>query len=129
MTGDGIEMQYYLMEHFVYWKSKEKTLFTLNICLLASLGSIPLVLIPIRYLMVAGLWGLTALSSPFFMAVGKAVLTVALEYAFVIERLAPSYIDTFLINLYTKYIPTIHAFLRWIPLVNGYIPSEQEYLN
>lgn len=54
---------------------------------------LPLIVIPVRYLMVAGMWGLTSLSSPFCIYVGKSFLEVGLEYAIVMERIAPAYID------------------------------------
>lgn len=66
LAGDSFEVLYYIIEHFLYWKSKEKTLFTLNLCFLAFLGMLPVILIPLRYLIVAGMWGLVSLSSPFF---------------------------------------------------------------
>ena len=31
-TGDSFEVQYYVLDNFFYWKSKEKTLYTLNLC-------------------------------------------------------------------------------------------------
>lgn len=127
VTGDAFEVQYYLIEHFLYWKSKEKTLFTLNVCFIACLCMLPLIVIPLRYLIVAGMWGLTGLSSPFFMAVGKSLLQVGLEYGIVLERFAPAYIDGVLWKVEMVYIPRVQAVLRWVPYVCRYIPTAQQY--
>lgn len=91
------------------------------------MASIPLVFIPVRYLIVAGIWAITAMSSPFFTAIGKAFLTIALEYAVVIERISPIYIDKFMFKLVTVYIPFLHKVLRWVPFIKGYIPTEEYY--
>ena len=123
VTGDAFEVQYYVIEHFLYWKSKEKTLFTLNMCFFAILAMLPLIIIPLRYLIVAGMWGLTCSSSPFFMAIGKSLLQVGLEYGIVLERFAPAYIDGVLWKIEMVYIPRVQAFLRWVPYVSRYIPS------
>lgn len=107
MTGDAFEVQYYLIEHFLYWKSKEKTLFTLNLCFLAFLGMLPVIFIPLRYVAVAGMWGLASLSSPFFMAVFKSLLQVALEYGVVLERVVPVYIESLMWKMEMVYIPRV----------------------
>ena len=60
---------------------------------------LPLIFIPIRYLMVAGLWGLVSLSSPFCMTLAKSFLEVGLEYAVILERIAPSYLDKAIRNI------------------------------
>lgn len=73
-TGDFFEVQYYILENFFYWKSKEKTLLTLNICLVITVALIPLWVIPLRYLVAIGLWLLVSLSSPFCVAVGRSIL-------------------------------------------------------
>ena len=69
-----IEVQHYVLDNFIYWKNKEKTLFTLNICFAASAGLITLWFVSIRYLIVIGLWGVVSLSSPFFLALGKSMI-------------------------------------------------------
>jgi hypothetical protein len=74
VTGDLFEVVYHVLENFFFWHSKEKTLFTLNILAGASLGAIPLMFIPFRYIIAAGLWGIVSLSSPFFCAVFKSLL-------------------------------------------------------
>jgi hypothetical protein len=74
ITGDMFEIQYYIIEHFFFWKSKELTLMNLNILLLSFFGALPLYIIPIRYLLVFGLWFTVSLSSPFCVALGQAIL-------------------------------------------------------
>lgn len=74
VAGDTFEVQYYIIDNFLYWKSKEKTLFTLNACFGAFIGMLPLIVIPLRYLIVAGMWFIVSLSSPFFLAVFKSLL-------------------------------------------------------
>ena len=44
----------------------------LNTLLLAFFGMLPLLVIPVRYIVVAGLWASVAIHSPFFVAVGQA---------------------------------------------------------
>lgn len=73
LTGDLFDFQYYVIENFFYWKSKEKTLLMLNMMLVGAVGMLPLVFIPKRYLIVGGLWGAVASNSPFFMAIFMAV--------------------------------------------------------
>jgi len=125
-TGDTFEVQHYIVENFFYWKSKEKTLFTLNLCFIAFIGMLPLLVIPLRYLMVAGLWGVTSLSSPFFMAVFKSLAQIGLEYGIVFERLAPAYTEAILWKIEMVYLPTIQAILRWIPIINRYVPGTKQ---
>ena len=125
--GDTFEVMYYVIEHFVFWKSKEKTLFTLNLCFLAFLGMLPIIVIPLRYLAVVGLWGLVSLSSPFCMAVAKSVIQVALEYGAVLERVLPGYIEGALVRIETVYIPRVQAVLRWVPYISKYIPDADAY--
>ena len=60
ITGDSIEVQHNLLENFFYWHSKEKTLLTLNLCVLSFFGLLPIWLIPLRYFIVLGLWGAIA---------------------------------------------------------------------
>jgi hypothetical protein len=69
LTGDIFDLQYYLIENCLYWKNSERTLLTLNTCLVAFLALLPVIFVPLRYLIVAGMWGAMSLSSPFFMAV------------------------------------------------------------
>jgi hypothetical protein len=125
--GDAFEVQYYIIEHFLFWKSKEKTLLTLNLCFLSFCCQLPLIFVPLRYLLVAGLWGLVSLSSPFCMAVAKSLIQVALEYGVVLERVLPSYIEGALVRIESVYIPRIQAILRWVPYINKYIPDAQSY--
>ena len=89
---------------------------------------LPVMVIPLsalRYIIVAGMWGLTALSSPFFMTYGKSLLQILMEYGLVLERIAPAYIEYAILKIENEYIPRLHAFLRWIPYVSRYIPSIQ----
>ena len=74
LTGDVFDLQYYVIEQCLYWKSSEKTLLTLNFMFLGFLATLPLLLIPLRYIVVAGMWGAIASNSPFVMAVGQAIL-------------------------------------------------------
>ena len=73
LTGDIFDLQYYLIENCIYWKSAERTLLTLNGCLMLFLGSLAVFVIPLRYIMVAGIWGSMSLSSPFVIAVIPAI--------------------------------------------------------
>jgi hypothetical protein len=91
LTGDVFDFQYFFIENCLYWKNPEKTLFMLNSMLVAFVGMLPLLFIPLRYVIVAGMWGLTSLSSPFFVAVGQAIIQLMLEYGIVFERMAPIY--------------------------------------
>lgn len=74
VTGDIFEVWYYVIEHFFYWKSKDKTLYTLNMCVMVSLGLLPVLVIPLRYFVVVAMWSITALNSPFTMAVFKSLV-------------------------------------------------------
>ena len=60
LTGDMIDQQFSFMENFIFWKNKEKTLVTLNVCFFLVAAMIPLWIIPIRYFVVVGLWGAVA---------------------------------------------------------------------
>lgn len=73
-TGDFFEIQYYLIEQCFYWKNKQKTLLMLNILLLTSFLALPLLIIPLRYFLVLGLWGAVSLSSPFCVAVRQGLV-------------------------------------------------------
>jgi hypothetical protein len=73
-TGDFFEVQYYILENYFYWKSKEKTLLTMNLCLLAFFAMLPLWIIPLRYIVVLGLWLSVSLSSPFCVTVGRSIV-------------------------------------------------------
>lgn len=89
MTGDLFDFQYYVIEQCLFWKSKEKTLLTLNTLLLAFLATLPILLVPLRYIIVVGMWGGMAVNSPFAMAVGQAIFQILIEYGIVFERKAP----------------------------------------
>ena len=73
-VGDMFDFQYYLIDNCLFWKSNEKTLMTLNMLLIAFLAVTPLWLVPLRYILVAGLWGVPISHSPFCMAVGQTVV-------------------------------------------------------
>jgi hypothetical protein len=79
LHGDATEVQYYILENYFYWKNKEKTLYTLNLCVLAIFALIPLWIIPIRYIIVGGMWIGVASNSPFFMALFKSLVQLGLE--------------------------------------------------
>lgn len=127
VISDAIEIMFYIVENFIYWKSKEKTLFMMNICFLVFGISIPLMLIPLRYLIVLAMWSFTATNSPFIMAITKSIIQIALEYGITIERLFPAYAETMLYKIEVVYIPRAQMILRWIPYVKGYIPSVLVY--
>lgn len=99
----------------------------LNCLLIASIGMLPILVIPLRYIFVAGLWGVVSLSSPFIMAVTKSLLQITLEYGIAAERFLPPMIDDFVERLETVHIPRIYAFLRWIPIVARYVPTVDDY--
>ena len=122
MTGDMFEVYYYVVENHFFWLSKEKTIFTLNLCLAAIAALVPLWIIPIRYMVVVGLWGLVASHSPFFVSVGRSLLELGLEYGIMIERVFPKRMSRFQCDLETCYIPRIVAVWRWIPVFSWYIP-------
>jgi hypothetical protein len=123
VTGDLFEMTYYIIENFFFWHNKEKTLFTLNCLAGASVGAIPLMFLPFRYIMVIGLWGLVSLSSPFFSAVFKSILQVFLEYGIYIERITPAKWEEFMTKIEIYYLPSIYAIIRWIPFAWNYVPT------
>jgi len=74
VISDAIEIMFYIVENFIYWRSKEKTLFMMNICFLVFGISIPLMLTPLRYLIVLAMWSFTATNSPFIMAITKSII-------------------------------------------------------
>ena len=74
IVSDAFEMQHYFLDNYFYWKSKEKTLFTLNICLIQVILLVPMMFFPIRYVVVLLLWGIVSLSSPFCVACGQAIV-------------------------------------------------------
>mmetsp|Transcript_7459 Transcript_7459/g.12609 ORF Transcript_7459/g.12609 Transcript_7459/m.12609 type:complete len:500 (-) Transcript_7459:99-1598(-) len=121
-TGDSIEVQYYVLENFFYWKNKESTLFTLNACLLGVLGLVPLWLIPLRYFIVLGIWGGVGAQSPFFMAIARSLLELALEYGIILETFLPSYMNDLHYRVEFVYIPRLVRVWRWLPLLNRLIP-------
>lgn len=124
MTGDLFDFQYYVIEQCFFWKSKEKTLLTLNTMLMAFLATLPILLIPLRYIVVAGIWGGMAVNSPFAMAVGQAILQILIEYGIVFERKAPILMNTFHHKLEHVYIPRAKYILSWIPYASRYLPLE-----
>lgn len=123
LMGELFDFQYYFIEHCFYWKTPEKTLLTLNTCLFAFLGALPLLLVPLRYVVVLGMWGFVASFSPFLVAVGQAIAQIMIEYGIVFERLAPGYMTEFHHRFETVYIPRLIYFLSWIPYVNRYLPE------
>lgn len=116
--GDTFEVLYYVLENYYFWKSKEKTLFAMNFWAMGFVGSLPILIIPLRYIIVAGLWGLVSLSSPFCMAVAKSWIQVALEYGVVLERVLPGYIEGAMIRFENVYLPKIYMILRWVPYIS-----------
>ena len=104
-TGDLFEVQYYILENFFYWNSKEKTLLTLNLCLVSFLALIPLWIIPLRYLVVIGLWLGVSVSSPFCVAVFRSFLQLGIEYGIVLERTVPTYMSELFERIDKVYIP------------------------
>ena len=121
-----IEMQHYVVENFFYWKSKEKTLLTLNLCLVKSLLLVPLMVIPVRYFIVLGLWGIVSLSSPFCVACGQAIIQILLEYGIIFERYLPVYMTELHERLENSvWIPRIFYILSWLPFVNRLVPSKK----
>ena len=116
-TGDMFEVQYYILENFFYWKSKEKTLLTLNLSLISFVALVPLWVIPLRYLIVAGLWLIVSLSSPFCVAVGRSILQLLIEYGIVLERMVPTYMTDLMERIDKVYIPRAQRIMRWIPFL------------
>ena len=87
--GDTFEVLYYILDNFFYWKNKEKTLLTQNILFAVSIATIPLIFIPIRYIIVVGLWSAVGMNSPFFSALVKSFIQISLEYGIILERALP----------------------------------------
>ena len=127
VMGDLIDLQLYMVENFIYWRSKQKTLFTMNLMLVLSFASIPLLFIPTRYLVVLSLWAMAGLSSPFLLAVCKSLFQITMEYAITAERFIPPMVENFVERVETVHIPRIQAILRWVPFVARYIPSADDY--
>ena len=46
-----------------------------------------------------------------------------------LERYLPGFLESAHDKVELDYIPKIYAFLRWIPFVWNYIPTEEDYLN
>lgn len=67
--------------------------------------------------MVIGLWGAVAIHSPFWVAIGKALVQLALEYGIVLERWLPNYMEGLLYRLEHKYLPKIKYAISWIPFL------------
>jgi hypothetical protein len=122
-TGDFFEVLYFALENFFFWKSKEKTLLTLNLCLVVFVGLIPLWIIPLRYLVVIGLWGSVSLSSPFWLAVGRSICQLSIEYGIVLERVVPTYMNELFERIDTVYIPRAQRIMRWIPILRRYVEA------
>jgi hypothetical protein len=123
VTSDSIEVQNYIIENYFFWKSKEKTLFTLNICLLSTLAFVPLWFVPIRYFIVLGLWSAAASNSPFLIAIVKSLAQLALEQGVLIERYLPVYMDGLHRRISYRYIPWLVRVWRWVPIINRQIPG------
>lgn len=121
MTGDTIDFIYYLIENCLFWKSPEKTLMTLNGCLLVFLGMLPILVIPLRYLIVVGMWGAMAQNSPFLCALSASMLQIGIEYGIVFERKAPIIMTKVHWKLVNVYIPRIKYIISWVPYLNRYV--------
>ena len=100
---------------------------TQNILLGVSFASIPVIFVPFRYIVLAGIWGAVGMNSPFFVALMKSFIQILLEYGLVIERSLPNYMEQFNFNLEFVWIPRVQAILRWIPYVRQYVPSLNDY--
>lgn len=114
MTCEMLDGQCYFLQNYIFWDSKEKTLMTINLCVVACFGIIPVLFIPIRYFIVAGLWGLVSLSSPFCKAIGQAILQLAIEYE-IGRRLSEIY-ERFE-NGQFHFYSIVGTFLSWIPFL------------
>ena len=90
---------------------------------MGALGLLPLVFIPKRYLIVAGLWGAVGANSPFFMSIAMALAQLGLEYGIIFERKAPAYMTHIHEKLLTVWMPRMVSILSWIPYVNRYLPT------
>ena len=119
LTGDVFEIVYYVIDHCFYWKTKEKTLIMLNSCLFGFFISLPLAVVPIRYIFVGALWTTVSLSSPFFIAMRQAFIQIILEYAIVIERVLPFYMT----KINQQALPQIVVVLKWIPVISRYFTA------
>ena len=73
----------------------------------AFFGLLPLYLIPLRYIIVIGLWLAVAAHSPFWVALGKALMQIGLEYGIVLERWLPGYTYDLFSRCKYVYIPRI----------------------
>lgn len=96
----------------------------LNLLLLGFFGTLPLIFIPLRYIVVLGLWGTVSLSSPYCVAFRQGVIQLALEYGIVLERFLPTYMNQFMIKCDAVYIPRLVYILSWIPVINRYLPTQ-----
>lgn len=61
------------------------------------------------------------------MAVFKSGLQILLEYGIILERYVPLKMQAVHHSLENVYIPRIIYILSWIPFVNRYVPTAQEY--
>ena len=99
-------------------------MLTLNLCVVLFLGLIPVLIIPLRYFIVIGLWGAIAQNSPFCVAVGKSIIQISMEYGIVLERTLPTYMSDLHESIENDYIPRTLAVLRWVPIVRRYVPAQ-----
>ena len=126
VTGDSFEIQYYVLENFVFWKSKEKTLLTLNLMLIIFFAMIPMWFFPMRYFVAAGLWISVAYNSPFWRAVGLAMFQMAIEYGIIMERWIPVYMNGFVDRIDNYYWPWFKYIVSWIPYFNRYLEQPKD---
>ena len=91
----------------------------LNSCLFGFFISLPLAVVPIRYIFVGALWTTVSLSSPFFIAMRQAFIQIILEYAIVIERVLPFYMT----KINQQALPQIVVVLKWIPVISRYFTA------
>mmetsp|Transcript_35595 Transcript_35595/g.34625 ORF Transcript_35595/g.34625 Transcript_35595/m.34625 type:complete len:85 (-) Transcript_35595:195-449(-) len=70
-SADAIDFFYTLIEHFVFWKSPDKTLILVKTLFRFSLlSAIGLYFFAIRYMLVCILWIISLSNSQFFLTMG-----------------------------------------------------------
>ena len=80
-SSDFIHLAYDFIDDFIYWKQPQKSIFLLKEALkLPVLVFITMYFLSLRYLLVAGIWIVALMHSPFFVSLFKITYAKVLSH-------------------------------------------------